>query len=72
MGQELKKEPLTDLSPPILGPGEGVGGGVNPSPKGKEGILEVYYMPPLNHLRPKGWWDYTPLDNNTLVNNSTR
>ena len=33
------------------GPGEGVGGGVNPSPKGKKGVGRGSA---LDHLRPKG------------------
>ena len=33
----------------------GVGGGVNPSPEGEEGLLERLVL--LNHLSPEGWWD---------------
>ena len=41
------------------GPGEGVGGGVNPSPEqGKEEVLAERRQSSLNHLRPEGWWDY--------------
>ena len=39
-------------------PGEGVGGGVNPSPEqGKEEVLAEKRQSSLNHLRPEGWWD---------------
>ena len=36
------------------GPGEGVGGGVNPTPKGKKGVGRGNS---LDHRRPEGWWD---------------
>ena len=42
-------------APPVQVHGEGVGGGVNPSPKGKKGRRK---RNTLNHLRPEGWWDF--------------
>ena len=41
---------LTRRGPSRPGPGEGVGGGVNPSPKGKKGVGKGIS---LNHSRPK-------------------
>ena len=44
--------------PPLPDPGEGVGGGVNPSPEqGKEEVLAERRHSSLNHLSPEGWWD---------------
>ena len=49
---------LTPRGPPRPGPGEGVGGGVNPSPEqGKEEVLAERRQSSLNHLHPEGWWD---------------
>ena len=41
---------------PFQAQGEGVGGGVNPSPKGTKGVEDREGS--LNHSRPKGWWDF--------------
>ena len=53
------KNPQPRHAPRVLGPGEGVGGGVNPSPEqGKEEVLAERRTYPLNHLSPEGWWDW--------------
>ena len=46
-----KKYRLTPRGPTRPGPGEGVGGGVNHSPKGKKGVGRGSS---LNHSRPEG------------------
>ena len=49
----------TPRGAPRPDPGEGVGGGVNPSPEqGKEEVLAERRQSSLNHLRPEGWWDF--------------
>ena len=56
--QRKSKGALAILDPLDPGPGEGVGGGVNPSTgKGKE---VVWKSSPLNHLT-QGWWDLITL-----------
>ena len=49
---------LTPRERPPPAPGEGVGGGINPSPKGKR---EDGRGNALNHLRPEGWWVFREL-----------
>ena len=50
-----KKEALTPREPPPLQvQGRGLGGGVNPSPKGKKGGWKKGRGWDLNHSRPKG------------------
>ena len=52
--QGLKKRPRRSSAPPFLTPGEGVGGGVNPSPKGlgKEGLMNQGFDEPRVSPKP--------------------
>ena len=49
-----QKTPRHLVDPLVLTPGGGVGGGVNPSPKGMKHIWTRFA---LDHLSPEGWWD---------------
>ena len=51
--KKRKANGLLPGPPLIQTPGEGVGGGVNPSPERVESSFRT-----LNHLSPEGWWGF--------------
>ena len=56
------KMPQPPVEPGVLVPGEGVGGGVNPSQRVETRRVERRGVesrhPTLDHPSPEGWWDY--------------
>ena len=54
--RELKKDPATLRDTPLPTPGGGGRGRGKPLPEGEEGNIRRQ-TDPLDHLRPKGWWD---------------